>query len=338
MLCRKRAAVEAAAGDLRLREGAVGVHSQLVGAGLPGELPAVGVAMIKDVVFFTNFCNAPMVVAQVVSGLGVFRPAQVRVGDQYPLVRKGTLRTFSHAVAELMALEAGIDVIVPVPEVTHTGGLVEGVFLVACPLAGLDAVGADKGFPDDRVHIIGPDERPSRRELARLPSPGNAPPVRSPYRDIRRSHRRGRRGSKPLDALRPGAVCPLHMGQEFILPTRGVTDRHGDHIGEIHGIVEVVPSVPALHYIRSEQQMGQTLGHPVRDAGDGLILLEGFLLLPVDDAFIFPVSQIINGSAPADVVQQAELLSVILVVAAVDIDPVSEDTGLPVGNVLPLGR
>ena len=54
-----------------------------------------------------------------------------------------------------MALEAGIDVIVPVPEVTHTGGLVEGVFLVACPLAGLDAVGADKGFPDDRVHIIG---------------------------------------------------------------------------------------------------------------------------------------------------------------------------------------
>ena len=44
--------------------------------------------------------------------------------------------------------------VVPVAVVAHAGGLEEGVCLVGCALAGLNAVGTYEGLADDGVHIV----------------------------------------------------------------------------------------------------------------------------------------------------------------------------------------
>ena len=62
------------------------------------------------------------------------------------------------------------------------------------------------------------------------------------------------------------------------------------------------------------------------------------MVLAVDDAFIFPVAQVIHRGTPADIVAHAVYIAAEKIMGAVDVDPVPEHMRLTVRHVFPVGQ
>ena len=123
-------------------------------------------------------------------------------------------------------------------------------------------------------------------------------------------------------ALPQDATLPVpHHAVEHIVPGGGIAYRHADGLHLVVGaVVEVVAPILALYHVGGPQFV-----FPVGHAG--------VLGAVVDNPLVPPVRQVGDRGRPADIIVFAELSAVKAVMAAIEIQPVPEHMGLPVGNV-----
>jgi hypothetical protein len=88
----------------------------------------------------------------------------------------------------------------------------------------------------------------------------------------------------------------------------------------IRTVIEIIAAILTLNYIWSPQL---TL----------TVLHSGVLIIPVNNAFIFPVCKFVNGRRITDIVIHAELVTAKSVMTAIDIDPVTKNVGLAIWNI-----
>ena len=105
--------------------------------------------------------------------------------------------------------------------------------------------------------------------------------------------------------------CVAHCDIQFILVSQT--------------IIQVEASIRALGHIRRVHDLV-----PLR--------IGGILGLFVDDALEAPVLQVIHRCGPADIIVHTELFTIETVVRTVDIQPVAEHMGFPIGNILIIGQ
>ena len=112
------------------------------------------VAVPEYIIFLSYFCDAAMVITNVILRFLTSGPAQVGVGHQHTPIGKWTFRGAAHTIAKLMLLQTGINMIVPVSIVTYAGCFKEWMRFIGGSFAGFNPVGAQKGLAGQRVHIV----------------------------------------------------------------------------------------------------------------------------------------------------------------------------------------
>ena len=122
-----------------------------------------------------------------------------------------------------------------------------------------------------------------------------------------------------------GTVRIMNVAVEIIRPFRFVADGHGDDAPGAEYIVQVIAPVRPHRNVRG-------IKVPLK------IPVCRILILPVNHAFIFPVSQIIRRRGPADIIPHAVHIAAEKIVGAVDINPVAENIGFSVRHILPVGK
>ena len=132
-------------------------------------------------------------------------------------------------------------------------------------------------------------------------------------------------GLTPLADRRSVVVGDVAV--EFVFSAGRVRDGDGDHLGPAHEIVEIEPSVRALHHIRGCEAVRDLEPRGCR------------VLLALEDlTFVPPVAEVVDRRGPADVVAEAEVDAVEEVVGPVDVDAPVHDVRLGVRHVLPAGK
>ena len=101
----------------------------------------------------------------------------------------------------------------------------------------------------------------------------------------------------PFAAAEEVAVPVVYMAVEFVFACRLITDRDGDGVFLIQDIIKVISPVRAAGNIWRVQT----------GPAEGIARIIGLF---VDDAFIALVGQVIHGRRPADIIVQAENMSV----------------------------
>ena len=327
----QRPAVQPAGGHLRLPEAAVGGALQLLRAGLPGVGMAVGLPVVEDVPVRPQVQQPPVGVAQVVEAvffLGAPVQKQVAQAHQGAAEGEAAVRPVADGVAQLMVVPGGVDKDIAVPILSDGAGLEE---LVVGEGAGA-LLGEDHPGPALHGHHILLQLHHRAAVVAQLLEAGDKgggrwvePGVQPDPAVIVRQHP-GVEGE--LVALLPppdGAVRVAHVAQELVRPRRGVADGHPHDPHKVEGVVEVVPPVGAPAHVGGEQQAQAQLVFRV-------------LVFAVDDPLAAPVRQVVHRGGPAHVVVDAEDGGVEFVVGAIDVHPVPEHMGLPIGDIFPAGE
>ena len=103
----KRAAVQAAAGDFHLRDGAVRANLDPLRAGLPGKLMAVGLPMIEHIPFLADLHNASVIVSRIVQRLRIRAAMEVNiaVGNDGAAIDEAVVGRVAGGVAQLVPVE-----------------------------------------------------------------------------------------------------------------------------------------------------------------------------------------------------------------------------------------
>ena len=251
---RQRPAVQAAAGNLRLAEGSIRLKEDLIGTALAAELAAVGVAVPENIISAADLFHAAMVVAHIVLGLLIALPPQIAIGDQHPFISEWALRSAGHGVAQLMALEAGINEVIPRPKMPDAGGLKERVLRKTGALGRFRAVGHTHRLRDNGLHILCQPYHHGPRDLfrhSRVMLGGRTAGIEINARILHQNSR-----IEPDKILGNRTIGAGNLAPVFIPARRLVTDRHRHNPRQIHGIVQIVPPIGAACHVRRKNQMG----------------------------------------------------------------------------------
>ena len=119
----ERAAIQAAGGDLYLRDAAVGENLDLFGTALTGIFGAVGLAVVEDVPFPVCLDHTTVVVAEGVDRNGASIKTDIAVGNDCAAVDKAAVRAVAGRIAELMALMGRVDKVVFFADLADGGRL-----------------------------------------------------------------------------------------------------------------------------------------------------------------------------------------------------------------------
>ena len=333
-LALERAAVEAAARDLHLVDGAVRVDLDFLGAGLAGEAVTVGLAMIEHVVLAVRFHDGAVRVARVVGGvLDALAPAQTHVAyaDDGAAEREVAVRTVARRIAQLVAEEGRIDEVVLAVYLTHGRGFEELMSLVRRARRIALALGDVFGRNVHRHHV-GLEHRHHRafaaEGLASRQEEGierGAETRVEVYLVTLHVHARVELEGIALLLAEYLSVGVMHVVQELVFARGLVAHRHAYLARVVQEVVEVVFAVGTAAHV------GRV--HAVLALG-----VVGILRLFEYYALVTPVGQIVLGAAPAHVVVHAERTAVEFVVTAVYVDAAVELMRLPVGYVFPAGE
>lgn len=182
------------------------------------------VAVPEYIIFLSYFCDAAMVITNVILRFLTSGPAQVGVGHQHTPIGKWTFRGAAHTIAKLRLLQTGINMTVPVSIVTYAGCFKEWMRFIGGSFAGFNPVGAQKGLAGVSVCISSASRMPMPPGRGASPISGKCTAERNPYRGIRRIRHRARRDQT---SVYPGVMChrPASHDPEMktALPGRSAT-------------------------------------------------------------------------------------------------------------------
>lgn len=155
-LRRQGAAVEPAAGTLRLSDAAVGGDGHRLGAGLTAISGVVGLAVIEDVPLAVDTFQASVVIGRHVQPVLALPAVQahVAVGLQDAAVYEVPIRILAGCIGEHAAVFIGVDEIIRAVDLPDAAGLIEAVALKAGS-KGFKLTGQNStGVAYDRQHVV----------------------------------------------------------------------------------------------------------------------------------------------------------------------------------------
>jgi hypothetical protein len=114
----------------------------------------------------------------------------------------------------------------------------------------------------------------------------------------------------------------MNVTQELILACRRITYGYGNNRDLIKHIVQIVPSIRPYCYIWGIQ------AHTA-------VWVQRIIRFLVDDAFVAPLPQIIDGCRPAYIIVQTECMPIKAIMRTVHIDTAVENIWFPIWNVFP---
>ena len=137
-----------------------------------------------------------------------------------------------------------------------------------------------------------------------------------------------------------------HTAQILIGAAGRVADSDADLGQKVKAIVQIISLVRPLRHIRCPQGVDTTgvevrrflwlnaEEKPLRWRICGNILIHRILILPIDNALITPLCQVIHRRRPAHIIIQAETRHVETIMTPVEIEPLAEHMRFSVRNIL----
>ena len=349
----QRPAVQAAAGDFRLRDAAVRLEENLFGTALPRELGSVGLAVVKYIKAAVRLYQSAVVVPERVNRRLPAVQADIAVGYQRAAVDKAAVRPVADGIAELVALVAGIDKIVFPVQLADGGRLKKAVPLKARARGVMSAGDQHPGQLLRRDHIgLQLHDHGVLAEDRRLHAADAQLLLLRHCRDFLLCELRkdqlfftgGRKSVIQIDASvvirQHGGVKHhpflhgfaaqnmgriMHMSEKGKGSRRAVGNSDPDFRVKAETVVEIISPVRTLRDIRCPELLV-------------VLRVAGVLIPAVADALTAPVLQILFRCGPDAVMVLTVNGAAGAVVGTVDIDAVAEEMGLAVGNMLPQGK
>jgi hypothetical protein len=121
------------------------------------------------------------------------------------------------------------------------------------------------------------------------------------------------------------AFLIMDMAVDLIFAGGGVGHSDGDAALLVQHIIKIITAVGPLGHVRGVE------------AGFAFPVIRVVRLF-IDDTFIAPVCQVVHRRGPADIVVEAEDVTVKPVVGTININPPVENVGFAVGDIFPSGK
>ena len=330
----QRAAVQAAAGHLRLLEAAIGGSLQGFSTSLTGIGMLVGLAMVEDVPASVQFHHPAMRVAQVIQGFALIRaPVHVQIAliHQRAAVSEPAIRPIADRVAQFMVVAGRVHEHVLPIDLADGAGLEKLMTLKRASRAVAFSREQQLRVPLDGDHILVQFNYYAAAVFQVVKAAedgrhlGSESGIQVYTFVIINQHAGVERKFIAFAPPEQGAIGVMNVAIVGILSVRLIAHCHANRAKKVVGVIQIVPPIRPLRHVWGEQQAKTQFIHWV-------------LVLAEDDARTRPVGQIADRSRPANIILPAKQRRIEFIVRAVDIYAIPEYIRLPVRYIFPRGK